>query len=580
MYLSIVILPLLGSIVSGFFGRKVGSQGSQIITSLGVILTTIIALILFFEVGFNGISVSINLSRWLDSEFFNIFWDFGFDALTVLWVIISLTWYNFAVLAKIQLYQNFINRSFISQSHNNSNIHLYLKTKNRNLASFLNKKKDGVSQIRNFSTINTGKDAPHFLSEEKLGGSPDKENFLQWFVGFSDAESNFIINLLLKKDKVTISNFSFMFKISLHKDDESVLRYIQSKLGIGNVRIYKNECIFNVTDMEGISQLVSIFDKYNLNTTKYLDYLDFKEAFNLYNNRDKNLTAEMVKDQVLELKNKMNTNRVNFDRPENSEIRITQSWLLGLIEGDGSFFVRRDNLIPTFSIELTGVQLPVMLKIKEFLENNLGFDSYSLYKLKNSSIIAVTSNKARNNSKASVSLIIKNVRVLNNYFVPFLEDMEFLTKKGKDFIDFKIICRAVYDGAYRRDEIKSLILKLSHTMNNFRLSTHPGPVKSLSKDERDKLTSAAPTVEHLRDGRQRDIVTQKVIHQQTSCVYEVCEPSGEILMVETLSEAATAVGVYPDTLSRHLDVKVLDSEGHFVELKNHKVRRVPVFCRL
>ena len=83
MYLSIVILPLLGSIVSGFFGRKVGSQGSQIITSLGVILTTIIALILFFEVGFNGISVSINLSRWLDSEFFNIFWDFGFDALTV-----------------------------------------------------------------------------------------------------------------------------------------------------------------------------------------------------------------------------------------------------------------------------------------------------------------------------------------------------------------------------------------------------------------------------------------------------------------------------------------------------------------
>jgi len=83
MYLSIVILPLLGSIVSGFFGRKVGSQGSQIITSFGVILTTIIALILFFEVGFNGITVSINLSRWLDSEFFNIFWDFGFDALTV-----------------------------------------------------------------------------------------------------------------------------------------------------------------------------------------------------------------------------------------------------------------------------------------------------------------------------------------------------------------------------------------------------------------------------------------------------------------------------------------------------------------
>src|SRR5437667_12397234 len=113
-----------------------------------------------------------------------------------------------------------------------------------------------------------------------------------------------------------------MFKITLHKDDESVLRYIQSKLGIGNVRIYKNECIFNVTDKEGIIQLVSIFDKYNLNTTKYLDYLDFKEAFNLYNNRDKNLMTETAKDQVIKLKNKINTNRINFDRPKNYEIVI------------------------------------------------------------------------------------------------------------------------------------------------------------------------------------------------------------------------------------------------------------------
>ena len=30
MYLSIIILPLLGSIVSGFFGRKVGVSGSTI----------------------------------------------------------------------------------------------------------------------------------------------------------------------------------------------------------------------------------------------------------------------------------------------------------------------------------------------------------------------------------------------------------------------------------------------------------------------------------------------------------------------------------------------------------------------
>ncbi len=40
MYLSIIILPLLGCIVSGFFGRKVGIRGAQLITSSGVIITT------------------------------------------------------------------------------------------------------------------------------------------------------------------------------------------------------------------------------------------------------------------------------------------------------------------------------------------------------------------------------------------------------------------------------------------------------------------------------------------------------------------------------------------------------------
>lgn len=79
----------------------------------------------------------------------------------------------------------------------------------------------------------------------------------------------------------------------------------------------------------------------------------------------------------------MNTNRIHFERPMGSEINITKSWLLGFIEGDGSFFLRRDNIVPTFAIELTGVQqIPVMLGIRGFLENSLGFDPYSLYKLK------------------------------------------------------------------------------------------------------------------------------------------------------------------------------------------------------
>jgi hypothetical protein len=110
-----------------------------------------------------------------------------------------------------------------------------------------------------------------------------------------------------------------MFKITLHCDDEYVLRIIKEKLGVGNLRRYKNESIFNVTDKKGIEKLIQIFERYNLNTTKYLDYLDFKKAFIIYN-KEQNLKIDLVKDAILEFKKNMNKNRVNFLRPTDIEI--------------------------------------------------------------------------------------------------------------------------------------------------------------------------------------------------------------------------------------------------------------------
>lgn len=83
MYLTIIVLPLLGSIVSGFFGRKIGVTGSHFLSCFSIITTTILAIIAFFEVGLNNNPVSITLFKWLDSESFNISWTFQFDSLTV-----------------------------------------------------------------------------------------------------------------------------------------------------------------------------------------------------------------------------------------------------------------------------------------------------------------------------------------------------------------------------------------------------------------------------------------------------------------------------------------------------------------
>jgi NADH-ubiquinone oxidoreductase chain 5 len=83
MYLSIIILPLLSSLVSGFLGRKVGVTGSQIITCGSLIITSVFLTIAFYEVGICGSPVKIEIINWLDIEILNISWSFYFDQLTV-----------------------------------------------------------------------------------------------------------------------------------------------------------------------------------------------------------------------------------------------------------------------------------------------------------------------------------------------------------------------------------------------------------------------------------------------------------------------------------------------------------------
>ena len=83
MYLALIVLPILGSVFSGFFGRKIGVNGSQMITSVCVIITTLMAILLFFEVGLNNIPVTIHIFRWIDIESLNVNWAFNFDSLTV-----------------------------------------------------------------------------------------------------------------------------------------------------------------------------------------------------------------------------------------------------------------------------------------------------------------------------------------------------------------------------------------------------------------------------------------------------------------------------------------------------------------
>jgi len=87
----IVLLPLLGSIISGFFGKRLGAKLSQILTSAFVTISAILSLFIFYKVFSHNYSSNKLIFNWISSGNFSVNWSINIDPLTsVMLVIVSL----------------------------------------------------------------------------------------------------------------------------------------------------------------------------------------------------------------------------------------------------------------------------------------------------------------------------------------------------------------------------------------------------------------------------------------------------------------------------------------------------------
>lgn len=88
MYLLILILPLLGALVSGFGGRWLGCKGTSIFSMICILNTTLLALLIFYEIGLCGTTCHIFLATWINSGILNVTWSFLFDSVTSVMLIV------------------------------------------------------------------------------------------------------------------------------------------------------------------------------------------------------------------------------------------------------------------------------------------------------------------------------------------------------------------------------------------------------------------------------------------------------------------------------------------------------------
>lgn len=194
----------------------------------------------------------------------------------------------------------------------------------------------------------------------------------------------------------------YEFGIELDIRDIQLLYKLKTILGVGtiDIRDKKNNktCIFRIRDKSHLKSIIlPIFDKYPMLSNKQYDFLNFKDC--------------LLKDKIYyeEL--------LVYTRPTESlnsiktilNIPYFQSWLIGFIEGEGSFNIykpaKENSLVASFDIAQTNESITIEA-IREFLSltPKVFKDSTNCYKLKVSSIRAIE-NIIKFMNKAPIKLI-------------------------------------------------------------------------------------------------------------------------------------------------------------------------------
>ena len=91
MYLLILIFPFLGFFFSACFGRYFGRIGSAFLSTLGLFLSLILGLFMFYEVCICQSVMSIKLYTWVLLNIYSIEIGLLFDTVSVLMIVIITT---------------------------------------------------------------------------------------------------------------------------------------------------------------------------------------------------------------------------------------------------------------------------------------------------------------------------------------------------------------------------------------------------------------------------------------------------------------------------------------------------------
>ena len=88
MAYTIIFAPLIGFLIAGLFGRKIGDLGSQIITSSLIFLSAIISCYYLYQFIIGSDALNFVIFNWISSGQLNLNWSIYIDTLTAVMLVV------------------------------------------------------------------------------------------------------------------------------------------------------------------------------------------------------------------------------------------------------------------------------------------------------------------------------------------------------------------------------------------------------------------------------------------------------------------------------------------------------------
>jgi len=269
-----------------------------------------------------------------------------------------------------------------------------------------------------------------------------------WITGYTDGEGSFMINI--SKSPTTASGYTLMpvYQITVHYSDEALLHAIKVFFkGVGNIEYTadKRNVSYRVKKLSDIIKvIIPHFDKYPLQSTKFIPFYLFKAVVNLMDKKThltpqgfrevltykaalkKGLAAKIFQLELFSDIKPFNTEGIFVKK----ESVLEPEYISGFVAADGSFFISKPsdktkwpNYDATFSVAQDKRDVDLLSRI----------------------ILTLDCGNIKTDSSGMQYLSVRNKEDLQLKIIPFFTKYSINSEKHSDFIHFSSAVSILYE---------------------------------------------------------------------------------------------------------------------------------------